>query len=254
MMYRGALPGISFETHPQLGGDVRINSAALKDMYEQYINSMDRVIVTSGMTAKSLAPTVVDPTPHFNVQLEAICIKIPIPKRIFVGSERGELASTQDDDSWNDTVKGRQHTHATCRIVVPFIDRLVNATVLPVPDNGFYATWPDITSVSAQQKATVAMTTVQALAAYFSGDLPNHLNPISVLTNVFKYTEEEAYALLGGGMSDDTQDGGYEDDDALPVDDDDDSGQDDNKPNMDGGKDELPNQDDTKPTPQPQGA
>ncbi len=202
MMYRGALPGISFETHPQLGGDVRINTQALKDMYEQYINSMDRVIVTSGLHANSLAPTVVDPTPHFAIQIDAICIKIPIPKRIFVGSERGELASTQDDDSWNDTVKGRQTGHATERIVVPFIDRLINATVLPTPEDGFYVTWPDITSASAQQKATYAQTMVAALTAFFSGDLPNHVNPLAILTNVFPFTDEQAKALVEGGDSD----------------------------------------------------
>jgi hypothetical protein len=159
---------------------------------------------------------VVDPTPHFAIQIDAICIKIPIPKRIFVGSERGELASTQDDDSWNDTVKGRQNGHATCNIVVAFIDMLIDATVLPVPENGFYVSWPDITSASAQQKATVAMTTIQALAAYFSGDLPNHINPMTALTNIFPFTEEQAYALLGGGMSDDTDEyGEYEDDESL---------------------------------------
>jgi hypothetical protein len=248
MMYRGALPGISFETHPVLGGDVRINAAALKDMYEQYINSMDRVIVTSGMTAKSLAPSVVDPTPHFNVQVEAICIKIPIPKRIFMGSERGELASIQDDDSWNDTVKGREHGHATCNIVVKFVDRLINATVLPVPENGYYASWPDITSASAQQKATVAMSTIQALSTYFTGELPNHLNPIGILTNVFKFTEEEAYALLGGGMSDDTDEEQieYDDEEALPTLGKDDGSTEPNKEVTSG----LPDQDNPSPSSQ----
>ena len=41
-------------------------------------------------------------TPFIEVHLQAICIKIPCPKRVFMGSERGELASAQDDSQWND--------------------------------------------------------------------------------------------------------------------------------------------------------
>lgn len=136
MYWRGAFPGLSLETNPQMGGDVNVDVTATKTMMENYMNSLQRYLVLIGMSAKTLAPTVVDPTPQINTQLEAICIQLGIPKRVFCGSERGELASSQDDASWNDRLRERQNNYITPRIIVPFIDRLIAMGVLPAPKTG----------------------------------------------------------------------------------------------------------------------
>lgn len=135
MYWRGALNGLSFETHPQLGGDVEIDNDSLKNQIENYRNSLQRDLMTSGMTVKSIAPTVVDPTPNIEIQIQAICIKLACPQRIFMGSERGELASSQDDSSWNDRLKHRQNTYVTPKIIIPFVDRMIATGVLPKPAN-----------------------------------------------------------------------------------------------------------------------
>ena len=106
MYWRGAFPGLSFESHPSLGGDVKFDPAKLKDAAENYMNTLQRYIQTTGFNVKSLAPQVVAPTEQIDVQLDVICIKITVPKRIFVGSERGELASSQDTKSWNGEADG----------------------------------------------------------------------------------------------------------------------------------------------------
>lgn len=135
MYWRGAFPGLSIETHPQLGGDVIIDAEKTRSMMERYENTLQRYIQLSGMTAKSLAPQVVDPTPQIDTQLQAICILIGIPLRIFMGSERGELASSQDDDTWNGRVNERQNNYLTPRVIVPFVDRLILIGVLPIPNS-----------------------------------------------------------------------------------------------------------------------
>lgn len=135
MYWRGAFPGLSIETHPQLGGDVVIDAEKTRSMLERYENTLQRYIQLSGMTAKSLAPQVVDPTPQIDTQLQAICILIGIPLRIFMGSERGELASSQDDDTWNGRVNERQNNYLTPRVIVPFVDRLILIGVLPIPNS-----------------------------------------------------------------------------------------------------------------------
>ncbi len=132
--YRSGFPGMSFETHPQLGGDVEINKAELRDMYEEYSNGLQRVLMLMGMSAKTLSPSISDPTTYIEIQITAICIKIDCPKRVFMGSERGELASSQDDQAWNDTLRERQKVYVTPRIIVPFIDRLIAVGVLPKPN------------------------------------------------------------------------------------------------------------------------
>jgi hypothetical protein len=198
MYWRGAFPGLSLETHPSLGGDVAINERKLKEMFQDYSDSLGaRALFMFGMTAKTLAPVVVDPTPQLAVQIEAICIALAIPKRIFMGSERGELASTQDDDSWNDRLKQRQADHVTPRIIVPFFDRLISAGALPEPGpQGYQVWWPDLTSMSDQQKATIGLTRAQAIALYFTSEMRNEMTFLDFLVTVLGVKEEEALNIV----------------------------------------------------------
>jgi hypothetical protein len=129
----GCMPTTVLETIPQLGGDVKVDMTALRDMMEDVQNGLQKWYALMGMSAKTLAPTVVDPTSQVNVQTEAICIKIGCPIRVFKGSERGELASSQDDAAWNDRLRERQNNYITPRLIVPLIDRLIAMGVLPEP-------------------------------------------------------------------------------------------------------------------------
>lgn len=131
--WQAAFTGIALETHPQLGGDVTIDSADVKNQLENYVNSLQRYLALTGMSAHTLAPQVSDPTSQIAGHIEAICIQMGIPIRIFKGSERGELASSQDDAQWNDRIRARQLGYVTPRIIVPFIDRLISVGVLPEP-------------------------------------------------------------------------------------------------------------------------
>lgn len=134
--WKQAFAGLSLETHPQLGGDVIVDQNAVSDMMGNYYANLKRWLLLTGMSAKTLAPAVTDPTSQVQVQIEAICIELGCPVRVFKGSERGELASTQDDSSWNDRIRHRQKTYITPRIIVPFIDRLIALGILPEPKEG----------------------------------------------------------------------------------------------------------------------
>lgn len=195
MYWRGAFPGYSLETNPQLGGDVAIDADATRDMMEDYTNGLQRFLLLMGMSAKSLAPQVVDPTPQINVQLEAICIKLGIPIRVFKGSERGELASSQDDEAWNDRLKKRQQQYITPRIIVPFVDRLINIGVLPQP-KGFSVAWQDLDSLNDSEKATNANTKTTALAAYISGSCESLITPKDYLVHFMQFTDEQAESMI----------------------------------------------------------
>lgn len=209
MYWRGAFPGLSFETHPQLGGDVQFNPTTLRDQAEQYMNGLQRYLALTGMSAKSLAPQVVDPTPQINAEIEAVCIQLGIPKRVFCGSERGELASSQDDAAWNDRLRHRQRFYLTPRLIVPFVDRLVLFGVLPEPA-GYSVFWPDLDSVNAKDKAEVFKQRTEALQAYVSGGVEAIMAPMDYLVREGGYSEEEAAAILdnaiGGQQTDDDSD------------------------------------------------
>ena len=186
------------ETHPQLGGDVDMDVDSLMDMMEEMMNGLQRYGVTAGMSAKAVGPTVADPTSQINVHLEAICIKKRMPMRIFKGSERGELASSQDDAAWNDRVMQYQAGYLTPCLIRPFVNRLVTYGVLPRPEHssGLKCSWPDITSMSAQEKATVASTRMSAISQYVNGGGGNVLGLFDFLTREMGYDESEAKAII----------------------------------------------------------
>lgn len=195
MYWRGAFPGLSIETHPQLGGDVEINATAMREQMEQYMNGLQRYMALTGMSAKSLAPQVVDPTPQINVQIMLICIRLGIPLRIFMGSERGQLASSQDDRTWNDRLRDRQSKYIVPRIIVPFIDRLIMLGVLPRPES-YDVVWPALDTLSETEQAEVAVKRAEAMAKYVGGNVEAIMAPLDFYTRILGMTQEEATAII----------------------------------------------------------
>lgn len=227
MYWRGALPGLVFETHPSLAGDVgedEIDIEKTKDQMQRYMNSLQRYLLGIGGSWKMLSPVVVDPSPQIKSQLEAICIKLGIPMRIFLGSERGELASTQDDDAWNDRIKERQNSYLIPRVISPFIDRLIYIGILPAPgkkveqtlDDGnttnsstngtvdantdsppsYRIHWEDITSISEIDKTRIMVRKTQAISAYIASGGEAVMSLMDFYTRIMHFTEEEAEAII----------------------------------------------------------
>lgn len=195
--WQGAFPGLSMETHPQLGGDVTIDAAATKTQLQSYTNTLQRYILSSGMAVKMLSPTVVDPTAQINTYIEAICIKLGCPKRIFVGSERGELSSSQDKDTWEERIETRRTDHVSANIIVPFIDRCIDIGVLPEPgEEGYTVKWEAKDSLSPMDKATVAKTKTEAFGAYVSGGIDTLISPKNYLTKIHDISSDEADQML----------------------------------------------------------
>jgi hypothetical protein len=187
---------LSLETNPQIGPDFNIDKRAISQQLGNLKNKLQRHIVTAGMTIKSLPPSVQDPTPFIEVFLGAICIFIGCPVRVFKGSERGELASSQDDASWNDRLRHRQLFYITPKLIVPFIDRLISVGVLPQPKPrkaandasacGYSVVWPDLDAMTDDQKAGVAQKYMAAAQAYISAGIENILTPIDFFVEFCK--------------------------------------------------------------------
>ncbi len=197
MYWKGAFPGLAIETHPQLGGDVDIDRADMKSQLEDYYTGLQRYLSLVGLTAKSLAPQVVDPSPQIEVQINQICIEIGVPKRILVGSERGELASSQDDSQWNDRLRNRQNLYLTPRVVVPTIDRFIMLGALPEPKE-YSVVWPDLEALTELEQAEIALKRTEALAKYVGGNVGVIMEPVDFYTRILALPNEEADAILDG--------------------------------------------------------
>lgn len=200
MYWQGAFPGIALKTIPQLGPNAKVNKEQIREMMENYANGLQRYLTLLGLEASTLAPTVVDPSAQIERQIEAICILLGCPVRIFKGSERGELASSQDDKAWNDRLLYRQQNYITPRLIVPFVDRLIEFGVLPEPKE-YCVWWPDLTSKSDDEKATVAQKAAAALTAYVAGGVSSLVPPLAFLTEFMGLSDETAKSILKAAAS-----------------------------------------------------
>lgn len=197
MYWLGALMGVSFQTHPQMGGDVVIDFNRTKDQIEQYFNGLQRYLLNVGLDAKSLAPSVVSPKEQIEVQIEAICVCLGIPVPVFKGYEIGEQASTNNDSDHNDRVTARQNGTLTPRLVAPTIDRLINLSILPIPSNGSYTTkWPSIKNQSDSDKADVGAKRTQAFVEYANSPMKEFVTPIDYLVRYEGMDEKEANMVV----------------------------------------------------------
>ena len=200
MYWQGAFPGLSLESNPQMGPDIQLtdeDKADMRNTMENVRNGLQRYWLMLGMQTKTIAPTVVDPSAQIKVQIEAICVMLGCPVRIFMGSERGELASSQDANAWGDRVAARQKKHLSQRMLGPFFNRLIQLGVLPIPESGkFYISWPDLTKMNEEQKANLALIRTQAMQAYVSGGIEALMQPLDYFTKELGYSQEEALSII----------------------------------------------------------
>jgi hypothetical protein len=206
MWWRGAFPGLGFMSQKDTAWDKQ-TMAEIEQEVSAYIHGLQRYLRLEGMDVRELAPTVADPSKHVSILLDLISGATGIPKRILIGSERGELASSQDETAWNSRVDERRRNYAEPQILRPFIDRLVTVGALPQPQSGYVIEWPAIFTPSEKEQAEMAKTRAEALNAYMAAPGVDMILPPSMfLKHVMGFTDEqveEASGLLESAFEND---------------------------------------------------
>lgn len=134
------------------------------DKVEEYVHGLRRVLELEGLDVTFEGGEAVDPAPLVDVMLTFISVATGIPKRILAGSERGELASSQDEANWAARMAERQGSYAEPVIVRPLVNRLVYTGVLPRPESGAYSlTWRPLFELNELERAQVAETYASAI-------------------------------------------------------------------------------------------
>ena len=128
---------------------------ALKDQIEEYTHGLKRVVTTRGVEMTPLSSNVADFKGPADAITDQISAGTGIPRRILMGSERGELASSQDRDNWSERVSDRRGDYAGPFIARPFIDRCINLGALSTPKE-YDIEWPEIEELTEGQKLTMA--------------------------------------------------------------------------------------------------
>lgn len=131
-----------------------------KDLVE-VMHGLRRIVQTRGVTLNRLAASGnVDPEPSFEAVMQLISGTTRIPNRVLLGSERGELASSQDQKQWHASMAARQVNHAEPVIIRPFFQRLESLGVKQ--PQGMEVFWPPLDEPTEVEVAEIAAKKAEA--------------------------------------------------------------------------------------------
>jgi len=206
MFWRGAFPGMGFKAEDGAQWDPQ-STADLQSEIEDYMHGLKRYIRLKGVEVDEFSMQVSDPSNHVSILLDLISGATGIPKRILIGSERGELASSQDENNWNSRIDERRVDHCEPMILRPFIDKQIEVGTLPPPTSKEYEIeWPPLTSPDEEQQATVSKLKTEALAKYAGTPGADLLIPPEFFYKKFMGLNEEEIEQINemvDGMLDD---------------------------------------------------
>lgn len=140
---------------------------AIQQQVEEMQHGLRRDIRLRGVEPQQLGGTLpTGPNEYIDAQLDAIAGAKGIPKRILIGSERGELSSEQDENNWSARIQERREQHAGPNIVEQTIHRLQRLGVLPRGE--CYVEWSQEDTLGERGRAEIAQQRAAALKAYAS--------------------------------------------------------------------------------------
>jgi hypothetical protein len=153
----------------ELGATAAEEEDAYEDLEEDMMLALHkarRLLMTRGVDMEALGGGSPDPRGPFSVFMQLVAAGSGIPQRVLFGSERGELASSQDWELFIDQVDDRRLQFAEPVVVRPFYDRLIEAGALKGPGGeGRYALdWPDLRTRSEKGEAEVAVAIADAMS------------------------------------------------------------------------------------------
>jgi len=139
---------------------------AMRDEIDQYAHGLRRLMTLMGVDVQELGADIVDPSGIFGVLVSLLAASADIPQRILLGSERGELASSQDAENWAAIIRDRQVNFAESSIVRPFVDWCVEHGALIEPKNNYEIEWPAVVELGEMSKAERAEKLANAVHTY----------------------------------------------------------------------------------------
>lgn len=205
MFWRGARPGYAAMADKDATFG-EIDSDTMKEQFDEFEHNLRRWITVQGVKIEDLAPQVSSPKEHIDAQVMFVSMVTGIPKRILTGSERGELASTQDEKVWNNLIRDRMSTFAEPQILRPLIDKLIECNILNTEKEDYIVTWPKMSAMGEKEKADITKMRAQAIAEYLKTPGADMLIPPEIwLRDEFGYTEQQIADIediVGGFDSD----------------------------------------------------
>lgn len=156
---------MAFVAQPDVEWDPE-ESTAMAEQIEEMQNGLRRFLRLRGVDAQQLAPGLQGSDPNNGVDkaLDLIAGASGVPKRILLGSERGELASSQDETNWGQRITERREQLAIPAFVESFIK--VGLKLGFLQGNFTGACWPQEDVLGEEKRSAVTLQKAQAIATY----------------------------------------------------------------------------------------
>ena len=171
------------------------DTPAYEDMQaeiQEWEHQLRRVMRLQGVDVSDLGAQVVDGRQQHDLLITDIAGTVGMPQRVLVGSERGELASTQDDSNWASVVEARQMQ--TCKKwVVDIYKRFVELGTLPQPTSKVTVEFPELFKMTKPEKVAVMKSEADTINAVTGNAPETYLDVGDWLKQNFpqyKFTEE----------------------------------------------------------------
>lgn len=138
----------------------------LKADWQEMEDGLTRVVRTRGMNVSNISPGLMgaDPSTLIDKEIDFMSGTLAVPKRLLVGSEAGELASSQDENNWAGRITERRNIYVIPGVITKAIRQLIAIRILPVGFNSAY--WNDGDSLGEEKRALIAVSKTQALMNY----------------------------------------------------------------------------------------
>jgi hypothetical protein len=118
------------------------------------MHDLRRHFLGRGVELSRIEAAVPNPSQTIELLFSLVAAASGIPRRRLFGSERGELASSQDEGTYLAMIGRRQRLYAEQIILRPTLDRLIELGVVPRPAAGDYQViWPELSSPTAEEAA-----------------------------------------------------------------------------------------------------
>jgi hypothetical protein len=169
--WRTAYQGLHADVDSDMDLDEE-DEANLTAEMDEYQHNLRRIIRTRGVKVQSLGSTVADPRGAFDVLVTLISGTTGVPKRILLGSEAGQLASSQDKANWAERVEEYRELHAEPNIIWPFVTWCMDNGLVPRITEGLErmrSLWPDAYRMSPLERGQQAAQTARSLANIMKG-------------------------------------------------------------------------------------
>jgi len=131
---------------------------------DELVHGLRRALALDGLEPHWQDTEMQDPSGAVDVYLKMVSASTGIPLRILTGSERGELASSQDEANWAGVIEARRTRYAEPLILRPLVNRLQWAGALPPAAGGVYVVnWSVVQVPDPNEAAQRAETYASAL-------------------------------------------------------------------------------------------